>query len=652
MEIKSILTAATVVTAFCLPASPDALGAYVYFHTRSTTTSYHDPAAGGNQVVFTTMGGYDRDWPIAASIETLLGRTFVRQGEIAPSGTFNRFGPSRISGSPPRIPPVGSGVPYDYNSNGVVDAADYVQWRNGGPQPLYNDPTFGVQAEDYNAWRANFGGSVNPADTLTVAFHGNYDEPAKTGIFTKRGGQLTTIATVGQFVPSIDSTIANLDGDVAIDGSTVAFSAGFANGTGGIFTGTGGVLTTIAQTGDTTSLGPLASIISAPAISSNTVTFAASIGDGTTKAIFADTAGELMPIFKTGDPAPVGVFEDVDGALSMGGSKVAFRATYDGGTRAGIFTGDGNELTTVVKIGDDVPGIGTISSLSIPSMSGNEVAFYATWTGGEGFLSRKGALPIELIASKSALFPNADPFFGPHGISMGRFGFSGNRLAFRFHMAAVRDGNRIGIIDIHSPEPATLTLLGIALVAAGGFTCRRRHDRVLSSPAPGSHRRSELLRPGFAALSMSSVLLFGLAALPARAADLIHASAYLGNTGVPDNYGLNSSYLGSRFSVPSVTQVESVGGHFGGREGTLFAAIVSLSGPAALPSGSPFDDDTLLASTVFTAPDPSDDILVPLSVTLNPGHYGLIFGSDRLGAAGNGGNADQQCRFPRTSLLF
>jgi hypothetical protein len=46
-------------------------------------------------------------------------------------------------------------LPGDYNANGVVDAADYVLWRNGGP--LLNDPTSGVQPGDYDVWRANFG---------------------------------------------------------------------------------------------------------------------------------------------------------------------------------------------------------------------------------------------------------------------------------------------------------------------------------------------------------------------------------------------------------------------------------------------------------------------------------------------------------------
>jgi hypothetical protein len=55
----------------------------------------------------------------------------------------------------PGTGPSASGVTGDFNGNGVVDAADYVQWRNGGP--LQNDPTPGVQAEDYNVWRSNFG---------------------------------------------------------------------------------------------------------------------------------------------------------------------------------------------------------------------------------------------------------------------------------------------------------------------------------------------------------------------------------------------------------------------------------------------------------------------------------------------------------------
>jgi hypothetical protein len=45
----------------------------------------------------------------------------------------------------------------DYNGNGVVDMADYVLWRNGGPlQNEVNTPGT-VDATDYTAWRSRFG---------------------------------------------------------------------------------------------------------------------------------------------------------------------------------------------------------------------------------------------------------------------------------------------------------------------------------------------------------------------------------------------------------------------------------------------------------------------------------------------------------------
>jgi len=49
------------------------------------------------------------------------------------------------------------GVPGDYNDNGVVDAADYVLWRNNGPLHFEVDTPGTVNAADYTAWRARFG---------------------------------------------------------------------------------------------------------------------------------------------------------------------------------------------------------------------------------------------------------------------------------------------------------------------------------------------------------------------------------------------------------------------------------------------------------------------------------------------------------------
>ena len=54
---------------------------------------------------------------------------------------------------------VAPGMAGDYNANGVVDAADYVAWRNASPTAtLPNDSTPGVvDSSDYATWKANFG---------------------------------------------------------------------------------------------------------------------------------------------------------------------------------------------------------------------------------------------------------------------------------------------------------------------------------------------------------------------------------------------------------------------------------------------------------------------------------------------------------------
>ena len=94
------------------------------------------------------------------------------------------------------LAPVVASVLGDYNNNGVVDAADYVLWRNGGPLQNEVETAGSVTPEDYTAWRARFGntagsGSSNlgsssavpePATVLLVAI-------ALSSVFTFRRGR-------------------------------------------------------------------------------------------------------------------------------------------------------------------------------------------------------------------------------------------------------------------------------------------------------------------------------------------------------------------------------------------------------------------------------------------------------------------------------
>jgi hypothetical protein len=67
-----------------------------------------------------------------------------------PAGTTAIGGVQFVSLAP-------AGVPGDYNGNGTVDAADYVQWRNGGPLQNEGATPNTVTVEDYNFWRGRFG---------------------------------------------------------------------------------------------------------------------------------------------------------------------------------------------------------------------------------------------------------------------------------------------------------------------------------------------------------------------------------------------------------------------------------------------------------------------------------------------------------------
>jgi hypothetical protein len=56
----------------------------------------------------------------------------------------------------PNTAPV-EGLLGDYNSNGTVDAADYVIWRNGGPLQNEGASPGTIDQEDYGFWRSRFG---------------------------------------------------------------------------------------------------------------------------------------------------------------------------------------------------------------------------------------------------------------------------------------------------------------------------------------------------------------------------------------------------------------------------------------------------------------------------------------------------------------
>jgi hypothetical protein len=71
-------------------------------------------------------------------------------------------------------------LPGDYNRDSVVDAADYLVWRDrlGNTASLANDDTPGVGQDDYDRWRANFGRAGELITAAALGSHSAVPEPA------------------------------------------------------------------------------------------------------------------------------------------------------------------------------------------------------------------------------------------------------------------------------------------------------------------------------------------------------------------------------------------------------------------------------------------------------------------------------------------
>ncbi len=77
-------------------------------------------------------------------------------------------------------------LPGDYIQDGIVDAADYTEWRNhlGSSTSLPNDDTTGVGQDDYDRWKTHFGESAG-SGSLT---NSSVPEPATLLLLTLTAG--------------------------------------------------------------------------------------------------------------------------------------------------------------------------------------------------------------------------------------------------------------------------------------------------------------------------------------------------------------------------------------------------------------------------------------------------------------------------------
>jgi hypothetical protein len=117
--------------------------------------------------------------------------------------------------------------------------------------------------------------------------------------------------------------------------------------------------------------------------------------------------------------------------------------------------------------------------------------------------------------------------------------------------------------------------------------------------------------------------------VPARAGVIYQSATAGGGPGGTNYVVAGSQFLGVRFQVTSPVQTSAIGGQFTG-SGTLFGAVVALEGPGDFPDTTNLSSPDVLGTAVMAPTDSS----APLSLTLTPGWYALVFGGGQFGASG------------------
>jgi len=127
-----------------------------------------------------------------------------------------------------------------------------------------------------------------------------------------------------------------------------------------------------------------------------------------------------------------------------------------------------------------------------------------------------------------------------------------------------------------------------------------------------------------------------------RGDTILFESGTLGETGLAQGTvaATNVSpnvYTGARFEVTDPILTSQVGGHFvSATGGTFFGAIVALDDESDFPDSGDLVSADVLGATELTFPTLSDEVFSSLALRLEPGWYGLVFGSGLFGTAGDG----------------
>jgi len=114
---------------------------------------------------------------------------------------------------------------------------------------------------------------------------------------------------------------------------------------------------------------------------------------------------------------------------------------------------------------------------------------------------------------------------------------------------------------------------------------------------------------------------------------------------------------GMRFQLSSSAVIDGVGGDLQVSStigtGSIFGALVQLQDMSDYPDSIDLSTPDVLATFVFSASADFTDVTIPIApLTVHPGDYALVFGSDLFGATGEGSMSTDNPNFSDSSTFF
>jgi hypothetical protein len=288
---------------------------------------------------------------------------------------------------------------------------------------------------------------VDINDSGAVAFYG-HPTTGNAGIFRSDGNgtPITTINAIGGVYSSIYTPISMNNAGVVIFGAERTDNAGIR----GIYAGSGGAITPVVESTsglDTKPGSTMPNINNAGTVAFNANLFTPS------EAIYTRTAaGVVAPIAAVSGPYKSAM--DNHPSISDNGT-VTFLSTLDDNSQ-GLFMGNGGPVTTIGTTAGPYSGF-----INSAINSSDQFVFFAgvdtSQGGGRGLFTGPNPATDKIIRTGDALFGSTltdMEFF--HGLN------DNGDVAFKYILANGQQGIALATV----PEPASLSLLGLMLIAA------------------------------------------------------------------------------------------------------------------------------------------------------------------------------------------